>query len=112
MTYLHDTFEVMKELCKSTGRWGMCINAYGVGGDDVEPEEVQKAAPYVDIDQALRLVLGEGAILLFDSEDECHAAYDATVGDDGPTKHNQYHGPARVYACTCSPDGELRSENT
>jgi len=39
-------------------------------------------------------------------------AYYRTVGDDGPTKLNDYNGPCRIYALTCDPFGQLLNENT
>jgi hypothetical protein len=49
---------------------------------------------------------------LFETEEAMLAAYDATVGDDGPTAANAYDGSASIYALTCSPAGELLTENT
>lgn len=111
-TYLEDDYAVLRALCAALKRWGMRINAYSSGDDAPAPEEARKAAPYVPEEQAMRLALGYGAVLLFDSEAECYAAYDDTVGDDGPTTTNPYTGPVRVGAVTCSPAGELQSENT
>lgn len=32
------------------------------------------------------------------TEIEAREAYDGIVGDDGPTPHNSYNGPCRIYA--------------
>lgn len=112
MKFLEEGPDTLSALCAATKRWGMAVNAYGSADPSVRTEEVRKAAPYLSEDQALRVATGGCAYLLFDSEEECYAAYDATVGDDGPTKANPYNGPVRVYALTCGPDGQTRNENT
>lgn len=73
------------------------------------------AAPWLKglQDNSLFQGMGDGHVLaLFDTAEERDAAYQNTVGDDGPTKTNPYNGPCRIYALTISPDGELLNENT
>lgn len=43
---------------------------------------------------------------------EMRELFQRTVGDDGPTPLNTYDGPVRVYACACSPSGQLLGCNT
>ena len=99
--------EVFKLLCKLSKKFGMYI----MFGEDEDWGEVIKAAPYLTLDNYQTLMEGR-AIILFDNEEEMLDCYEKTVGDDGPTKKNQYVGKVRVYAVTCSSEGELLNENT
>lgn len=109
VTFLAYCGDILRTLCAARGQWGMFISS---GHENLG--EICKAAPYLSADQAFELSsAGTGdACLFFDSEEECERAFWSTVGDDGPTKTNPYNGPARVFACTCGPDGVLRHENT
>lgn len=108
-----DQFKTLELLCASTKKWGMLISWYDKA---VEPEtlfqELMKAAPYLDVDKHAQAMIESQAYLIFDSEEEMLLHYNMTVGDDGPTHLNAYHGPLHVYAITCYPDGQLGTENT
>lgn len=97
---------VLQELCRIRKQWGMLLGTTDQGFD-----ELKKAAPYLSEDDVIALAFGE-LYLFFESREACFDAYGRTVGDDGPTGLNPYIGLAKVYALTCDPDGELRSENT
>lgn len=102
-----DTFQVFKLLCRSTAKWGLYLS-----GGHADPLEAEKAAPILSFQDHPQQVVDGFAILLYDDEGSCRAAYDRIVGDDGPTKTNPYDGPARWYALTCDPAGQFRTENT
>jgi hypothetical protein len=110
MNVVTNNHDILSSLCKAQGKWGVLVS--GLSGS---PEETEKAAPWFkDLDPSDRVdltVLGEG-FLFFETEEEAHRIYDQTVGDDGPTKLNPYKGPAKVYACLCSPRGNLLTDNT
>ena len=97
--------EVLSALCRLSKKNGMY---WSVSNCEDNPEEVQKAAPYLDL---VDIINGYGYIL-FDTESEMCYFYSQTVGDEGPTKINNYNGPAKVYTMTCGPDGKLLTENT
>jgi len=100
-----NTVDLMREYAINANKWCMYLshscNCYS---------ELYKAAPYLkDLDN---LLMNDSIIFIFDSKEEMEVYYNQTVGDDGPTKSNQYSGPCRVYALTCSSDGVLLTENT
>lgn len=99
-------YDVLSTVCRVKRKWGLyaswCI-------DDLD--EVRKAAPYLSSLKEFVIYNGE-VYLFFGSEAEMQDIYDQTVGEDGPTRLNGYDGPGKVFALTCGPDGELRTENT
>jgi len=97
-------YYVLPYMCQAKAKFGMRFSI----SNGSTFEEVRKAAPWMTLDQYME---NEGW-LIFDSEAEMLATYRQTVGDDGPTKSNPYKGPAKVYACTCGPDGSQLAENT
>ena len=114
-------FEAFALLCKSTNKWGLYISFNWPldeeGKSDFDLFEISKAAPYIDLTienktPDMQMVFDEQGFILCDSEEEMQSLYDQTVGDDGPTKLNSYDGPARVFALTCDPNGNLLGENT
>lgn len=110
-----DHIDVLSLACKASQKWGMYISFSWTWSDEEvasHPNELLKAAPYLNYPEHAQLLLGKGGWLLFDDEEEMHDAYEQTVGDDGPTQLNPYHGPVRAYAVTCGPDGVARNENT
>lgn len=107
-----DQFRTLEVLCAATKQWGMAINWYGNVEPEQEFEELQKAAPYLKIDEHAQSMIEGRAYLLFDTEEEMEKHFWMTVGDDGPTALNDYNGPMRVYAITCDPTGQLLNENT
>lgn len=107
--------DAMAELCRISNRWGMVIHMYDRDANtmpDVDPSEIVKAAPYLNLFEHGQHLVDGYACLLFDCEAECYDAFNRTVGDDGPTASNTYAGPARVGALMISADGELITENT
>ena len=76
-------------------------------------ELIRQAAPYLtDSNEDSQLIADGCGILVFENEAEMGQYYWQTVGDDGPTLTNSYDGPVKVYALTCSAEGEMLNENT
>src|SRR3990167_11177150 len=100
MKKLHGSL-ILQELCRATKRFGMLISTppdvieYSHGG-------MVAAAPYLSYIDDMQLISNGFGIILFDSKEEMQQTYQQTVGDDGPTSLNDYSGPTRVYALTCS----------
>ena len=112
---IFDKIYMLSAICKISRKFGMYINFdkdQNGPDEDQDWREIIKAAPYLDFSINHQIFLDGQAWLLFDSEEEMLICYNQTVGDDGPTKLNQYKGKATVYALTCSPIGELLNENT
>lgn len=105
--------KVFERLCAATKKWGLCI---GFGYNNMHApeafEEICKAAPYLSIESDLQILMEGNAIFLCDTEEEMLDLFYQTVGDDGPTSKNSYSGEYKVYALTCSPTGQLLTENT
>lgn len=93
--------DVLGELCRIKGKWGMRISFDPYGTDRAE---LLRAAPYLD-DKALFY----GVAYYFGTEEEVYALYHKTVG---PSAANNYDGRAHVYAETCDDKGNGMSENT
>lgn len=102
-----EVFELVELYCQATHKW--CI--YLSTTEKYKTSEVLKAAPYLTMGQCLKL-LGSNLILTFDTEEVMELCFEMTVGDDGPTKHNDYSGEVRVYALTFSNSGAILNENT
>lgn len=104
----------LKATAKAKGlkKWCMYVGIH----DPIDQEdEILKAAPcLLKLESFFRLGFIEdgGGILVFRTEALCRAAYDSTVGEDGPTKTNPYDGPVHVYCLTCDDKGILHNENT
>ena len=109
MKILDDT-QIMQLLAKTLKKPCMFIGGWNF--EDIDVDEILKAAPYLNLDDHAQILADARGYLIFDSEDEMEKYYDMTVGDDGPTDSNDYNGSARVYALTCSAEGELLNENT
>jgi len=108
MKIINDSETILSSLCKSHEKWGMYISFV----DDTDLQEIFKAAPYLNTEAFMHTCVNGCGYILFDTEEEMMDLYHQTVGDDGPTKLNSYNGPARVYALTCDPQGNLLNENT
>lgn len=102
--------ETLSALCKATGKWGAYFNIYFP--EPYSWNELKKAGLWFDIEKYSQALADESGFILFDSEEEMKLIYDQTVGDDGPTKLNNYDGPVRIYMLTCDPTGQLMNENT
>jgi hypothetical protein len=100
-------------LCKKSSKFGMYISLGHKPGKFPESiEEYYLAAPYLRYPENETVLINGFGFLLFDNRDDMEHAFDTTVGDNGPTKYNDYDGPASVYALTCGPDGVELDENT
>jgi hypothetical protein len=109
---------LLEDYCKATGKYGMFINI-GDWRTDEELKEIFKAAPYLDSENSndflnyISQILCDGqGFIICDTRAEMERYYDLTVGDDGPTALNDYSGPCKIYALTCSPENGLENENT
>ena len=103
--------KVFQELCKFKKKWGLYIS-FDWELDENNMEELCKAAPYLNVDEDIQLLSDGIGFILCDSEKEMLNLFEQTVGDEGPTKLNRYFGPAKIFAITCSPKGELLDVNT
>jgi len=103
----------LSSLCKKSGKWGMYVSlGHQDGASKPGIGDYILAAPYLrHIENEPILVNGFG-YFLFDHEDDMEHAFDITIGDSGPTKWNDYSGPASIYALTCNPEGVTLDENT
>src|SRR3990170_256054 len=111
-----DSHSILSRLCKATKKWGMFISGWDWEKAIENDGNKILAAPYLDFDSDQKnmvQVMGDCfGYMLFDTEEEMLRFYDMTVGDDGPTKTNQYNGSNKVYALTCDSKGEFQNENT
>lgn len=106
---LLNTIELMRQHAVNTSKFCMYIS----WPEDAPYDELIRAAPYLKQHEVGILGSSDDHIVLtFDTEEEMEHCFNQTVGDDGPTKLNNYIGPVRVYALTCSDKGELWNENT
>lgn len=96
--------------CKATGKWGLLLGFGYVPTDNVT--DITLAAPMLDFSRDGQAIIDGHAFLFYDTEEAMCVDFDRVVGDDGPTASNPYDGPVKVYALTCSPDGQLLDENT
>jgi hypothetical protein len=100
-------------LCKKLGKFGMYVSLGHKSGEFPNSiAEYHQAAPYLRYPENETIFINGFGFFLFDHQDDMEHAFDITVGDSGPTKWNDYEGPASVYAVTCGPDGVEINENT
>lgn len=106
-----DNHKLFQLACKLQGKWGLLL---GFHWEEEEGwlDEMVKACPFLDLQTDYQAVGDGQGVLFFDTREEMEHYFDLVVGDDGPTKLNPYDGPAKVYALTCSPIGQLWNENT
>jgi len=125
MAHMIDIHNALKWLCKGHKKWGMYISIYSPEDLplNVGYAEIIKAAPYLEKAikclksenkniNGVQILFDEQGYILFDTEKEMHHYYNLTVGDDGPTKLNNYKGRVKIYALTCDPNGKFLTENT
>ena len=98
--------ELAKEFAKITGSW--CVYICYDHAIDYGAEEITKAALYLSETD----VLNNKQFIFCKSEEEAYRYFNWTVGDDGPTKLNNYVGPVRIYAHVVNPQGEIETKNT
>lgn len=106
---LLDQIRTVEALSSATGKWAIYASWALLEGQN--PEELFSAAPWLQ-GCSMQIQVEEMVVALFDSEEEARAVYGSTVGDDGPTKTNPYHGDVRVYALLVSPEKGGTTENT
>jgi len=99
--------ELFKAHCKSQSLWGLFVCP---AGEDIS--EVLQSCPLLEWPKDAQSLFDGQHFFFYDTERDMRDAYDFVVGDDGPTELNPYDGPARTYAMTCDPDGQLLTENT
>jgi hypothetical protein len=102
---IFDPMELIEVYAKTNKKFCLYISF----DNNIPWEETIRAAPYLTEEQA---ICNGVYILSFDTEKEMYKYFDMTVGDDGPTKSNDYKGLARVYALTFNDKGEIETENT
>ena len=105
MNFISNPGEILSVLCKQYGKWGVYVNNLQPESDTYEfsLQEIYKAAPWMnEIDHADKVeLLVEGfGYFLFDNEKEMQLIFDRTVGDDGPTRLNDYKGSWKIYCMT------------
>ena len=107
------TATTLQAAAKGLKRWCMYVGIHDYPHNT--EEGILKAAPCLlelaPFDRHSFIEEG-GGILVFRTEALCRAAYDSTVGEDGPTKTNSYDGPVHIYCLTCDDKGILHNENT
>ncbi len=134
-----DTVGVIEELCKAKKCYGLYFDFKGGEGIyyaehgpnfDGFCMELRKAIPFMfekckdkgDVVYAIKpefmqaFVDSEGWIMfdhyyIDDQQAVMKFNYNQIVGDDGPTKLNDYDGPLRVYAITFGPDGSIKDNS-
>lgn len=107
---LLDQLGAFASLCVATHQWGVFVSWPADAWPD---EEILKACPWLAGNERFVQHLIDGmAIALCDGPIEAASLFHRTVGEDGPTTENPYTGPARVFAVTCDPNGELMHVNT
>jgi hypothetical protein len=96
MADLLEVHELFALACRHEKKWGLYLSF-----DTPRPpftDDLDAAPCLRDLDHG-QVLIDRVGVLLFDSREEMERAYDAT-------------DPARVYALTCSPEGQLLNENT
>lgn len=118
MKMILDQWNVLYELCRATGKFGLMIQftLEGLTYDEAYDEILKATGDLLRTgmeDEPDYQILGDGlGYFLFDTKEEMERAYNQVVGDDGPTELNPYDGPARVYAGTVDNHGRGLTENT
>lgn len=103
--------EAAETLSKASGKWVLYIS-FCVDEETWIKTDLFEAAPYLNFREHLQILADGQGFIVCDSQEECEALFQQTVGDDGPTDANPYDGPMRVYALTISPTRGLCNENT
>ncbi len=120
-----DTISVIEELCKAKKCYGIYFElGYWTDSFSFEDwlDELRKAIPimfhkyepYLIKEEYVQAIADECGYILLEgpeAKSTMEFNFDQIIGDDGPTRLNNYDGPLNVYAITFGPDGPL-SENT
>ena len=106
--------DLVQQHCKLTKKWAVVL--FPDMSEDFLFDEIKRAVPFLKIDPRegnddIQAIIDGLMIVLCDSEGECYRVFEQIRGDDKPD-NNDYNGPCRVYAWTCSADGEILNENT
>ena len=114
---LLDVDGIFSILCRETRKWGVYLSWDNGHVIDLLEEgkikDVVKEMEAVTNGRVDRETFHKGGgCFFFDTEQEMWDCYHDIVGDDGATERNGYMGPVRVYASTCSNEGEFWTENT
>jgi hypothetical protein len=102
---IFNAIDCFRDTCKLRKKWGIYysfrVNDYWV--------DITQAIPFLS---DVEIVEQDHGMILFRTKKDMEHYYQQIVGDDGPTELNKYDGPAKVYAVTCDPKGNLLTENT
>jgi hypothetical protein len=109
--------KLLEAYCKASGKYGVFISFIWNETDNLN--EIYKAAPYLNTENSndflhniSQILCDNQGFIICDTREEMERYYNLTVGDDGPTTLNDYNGPCKIYALTCSPENGLENENT
>lgn len=115
-----DIFDLFKAYCKVNNKWGVYVNL--PWGDDYNTATTEEN--YANIEFSLPLwskywkskeevmtdaIISGHIVFLCSTEEEMNIVYDQVRGDDGLPNDKT---PGDCFACTCSPEGVLLTENT
>ena len=110
--------EALQELCSAKRCYGMviyidCDDWMMANRDKDLAEEIRKVSGgTLDYEVDDQVIIDHTGVFLFPTREEMEAHYLSMVGEDGPTKLNQYDGELHVTALTCNDQGELENYNT
>ncbi len=108
MIYL-DNLEAFADLCRMRNMHGLYVSS-GSWFDEIadRTDGIPPSCPLICLYLPTAQAFADGcAVFLFDTDEECRAAFDRVLGDDhrAPIQY-------RTYAITCSNLGDLMDENT
>jgi hypothetical protein len=117
--------KLIAQFAKLSNKWIVYLSWGGYYlSDRFDYQELLKAAPYLntdlmqdeqakeEIESAIIWSTDNNAILTCETEEEAFYYFDRTVGDDGPTKFNNYQGRANIYAEIIDNNGNSITVNT
>lgn len=110
-TYALSSIGITEFIAEKLQKWVLHISCAGISDERYTTSEIMKCAPYLSQDDAMQMFMYGSMELVFDDEESAWEAFNMTVGDDGPTKTNQYNGPVNIFAYICGPNGGI-TENT
>lgn len=113
-----DIFDLFVAYCKANNKWGVRIR---LPWDEYDTTTTQEKYKSIEFSLPLwskywkskmEVILDarySNIIFLCDTKEEMNEVYNQVRGDDGLPNDKT---PGDCYACTCSPDGILYTENT